>query len=322
VALVPDGRAVVVWEGLQPAGGIHAGVRPPGKSWSTAVTVGTDVSTNGGPVIGIDQSGNAIAAWVAFGVQSGGIKTASLPAGGTWTKEKTLATGASWPTPPNLYLAVNSAGGAIVTWAGPTLAILADSGTVLGGFAAPVTVAPGSYGHGGVHPRVALNDAGQASLAWYAAHKNLVATRSADGTWSAPTQLTANGANYPDTAIDGSGDAIAVFEPLNQDGTSGPLYVSRHPAGGTWGAPALMSSLNDSVLSRVVSDSAGTFVVAWTSSSTGTLNAFTSAPGGGFGPTADVVGKSGAFDLKIASGHAVLMWIPLSGAEVSTEPVS
>jgi hypothetical protein len=199
---------------------------------------------------------------------------------------------------------------------------MADSGTVLGGFSPAVTVSPASYGHGGVHPRVALNDAGQASLTWFAAHKDLVATRSSDGTWTAPTQLSANGANYPDTAIDGAGDAIAVFEPLNPDGTSGPLYVSRHPAGGTWGPPALMSGLNDSVFSRVASDSAGTFVVAWSSTSNGTLNAFTSAPGSGFGPTADVVGSSGTFDLKIASGHAALMWIPPSGAEVSTESVS
>jgi hypothetical protein len=285
--------------------------------------VGTDVSTNGGPVIGIDQSGNAIAAWAAWGVQSGGIKTASLPAGGTWTTEKTLVTSASWPRGPMLDVAVNSAGAAILAWAGPTIAILADSGTVLGGFAAPVTVATAAYGHFG-HPRVVLNDAGQASLAWSAAQKNMVATRSLDGTWTTPTQLTAKGTNYPDTAIDGAGDAIAVFEQISQVGSSytSPLSVSRHPAGGTWGPPSLLSSPNDTVSARAGSDAAGTFVVAWTSTITGTLNAFTGAPGGGFGASADVVGNSGTFDLKIASPHAVLMWASNPGTFASSEPVS
>ena len=56
VAIAPDGRAVAVWTGAT----ISASVRPPGGQWGTAVTVSTDAYT--APVVGIDGSGNAIAA--------------------------------------------------------------------------------------------------------------------------------------------------------------------------------------------------------------------------------------------------------------------
>ena len=57
---------------------------------------------------------------------------------------------------------MNAAGLVIITWAEREDAILADSGMVLGGFAAPVTVAA-TYGHGR-NPQVAVNNAGQAPL--------------------------------------------------------------------------------------------------------------------------------------------------------------
>jgi hypothetical protein len=51
-----------------------------------------------------------------------------------------------------------------------------------------------------------------------------VATRTADGTWSAPAVVAAQ-ATPADTAIDSTGNAIATF---------GASYAW-HPAGGSWG---------------------------------------------------------------------------------------
>jgi hypothetical protein len=222
VAIAPDGRAVAVWEGGPgTAATVQASVRPPGGQWSTAVTLTTDF---GHPVIGIDRSGNAIAAWAAF---SGPIETAGLPAGGTWTAVKTLAARGQ-----AVNLAVNLAGAAIVTWA----ATLAASGTVLGGFAAPVSVSPPPpYPIG--YTRVVLNDAGQAALAWATGTNNMAATRSADGTWSTAVKLSGTRDGPVDVAIDGAGDAIAVFGQIHVSGTSttATVYTSRHPASDTWG---------------------------------------------------------------------------------------
>src|SRR5260370_797925 len=115
---------------------------------------------------------------------SGAIATARLPAGGKWTRVNTLA-----PRGQAVNLAVSPAGAAIITW-GTRFAPLADSGTVLGGFAAPVTVGPPPpYPVG--HTHVALNNTGQAALAWPSGIANLAATPTAGGTWTTPTPLSA-----------------------------------------------------------------------------------------------------------------------------------
>src|SRR6516165_3673141 len=133
VALAPDGRAVTAWlGGPYTAPVIQASIRPLGGTWSAPVTVGTDAR---GPLIGIDRSGNAIIAWMGA---TGTIHTASLPAGGSWTPAHSLATTYG----SGLAMAVNSAGSAVLTWAGKGTGVgtYADSGTILGGFAAPVKV--------------------------------------------------------------------------------------------------------------------------------------------------------------------------------------
>jgi hypothetical protein len=314
VAIARDGRAVAVWEGgTGTAATVQASVRPPGGQWSTAVTLSTD--SFGGPVIGIDGSGNAITAWAG---SSGAILTASLPAGGKWTRVTTLA-----PRGQAVNLAVNPAGAAIITW-GTRFATLADSGTVLGGFAAPVTVGPAPpYPIG--HTHVALNDAGQAALAWATFNANMAATRTAGGTWSTPAQLSAHPDGPVDVAIDGAGNAIAVFKQFDAAGNA-TVYASTRPAGGTWGPPALLSAPGDATAgARAVADTAGTFVVAWEDSTTQTLNVLTSPPGGGFAPAATFPGVAALGDLKIAPGHAVLTFAPVSSSgpmKVSGEPVS
>jgi len=313
VAIAPDGRAVAVC--LCVVGKyevVAASVRPPGGQWSTPVDVG---GGDGAPVVGIDGSGNAIAAW-AGGL--GAIDTASLPAGGRWTKVKTLASQSQ-----AVGLAVNPAGEAIITW-GTRFATLADSGTVLGGFAAPVTIGPPPpYPIGYTH--VAINDAGQAAAAWSGAGHNVAATRSADGTWSPSTQLSGQPGRDVDVAIDGAGDAIAVFEQVSGS-VNNPItamYASTRPAGGTWGPPVLLSAPGDSVAgTRAVADTAGTFVVAWYDSTTRILNVLTSPPGGGFAPAATFPGVPALSDLKIAPGHAVLTFGPPAFGPPSTQPWS
>jgi hypothetical protein len=74
-------------------------------------------------------------------------------------------------------------------------------------------------------------------------------------------------------------------------GGTGTIHAASLPAGGSWTpAHTLATNYRDSVSNffggRVVADSAGTFVIAWTDGTTRTLNVLTSPPGGGFGPAA------------------------------------
>jgi len=317
VALAPDGRAVTAWDGgPYTAPVIQASVRPPGGTWSAPVTVGADAR---GPLIGIDRSGNAIIAWMGA---TGTIHTASLPAGGSWTPAQALA---NTNYGSGLAMAVNSAGSAVLTWAAKGTGVVgtyADSGTILGGFAAPVKVGLPPYPGG--RTSVALNDAGQAVMVWARGlgAANVAATRSAAGTWSAAVQLSANEAGNLNVAIDGAGDAVATFEQYVPNTSIIALYASKLPAGGSWGPPALLSAPGDSVSNffggRVVADSAGTFVIAWTDQTTRTLNVLTSPPGGGFGPATSFPNVGQINQLVIAPGHAALTF----NSVVTTEPVS
>jgi len=311
VAIAPDGRVVAVWRD----GPIQASVRPPGGQWGPAVTVSTDGAYRDLGV-GIDGSGNAIAAWMTG---SSAVETASLPAGARkWTKVTTLAAPGQ-----AVDLAVNATGAAVITWATRTAAFAA-SGTVLGGFGAPVALGP-PPGYPIGHTRVVLNGQGDAAAAWVASGGvDRVATRSPDGSWAPSVTLsTTSSDGRIDVAIDGAGDARAIF---GQQSGSYPnnvisvAYTSARPAGGTWSTPALLSAPGDATTSpHVVADAAGTFVVSWVDNTTG-LTVLTSPPGGGFGPATTFPEAFG--DLKIAPGYAVLSFGAAASMSISTEPVS
>jgi hypothetical protein len=240
----------------------------------------------------------------------------------------------------------DGAGSAIVTWAEPARTIMAASGTILGGFGVPVTLAadvtrtlPASspaapvtldayespalgsvpqvnsgYLHG--HTDVVLSNSGEASLAsalttTVTVHN--VTTRSAAGTWSTPMGLPLPGPSgaEPDyeTAIDGASDVVTVY----QQGTSVDLI--RLPAGsGTWSTPVVLAA--SASLGMVAGDSAGTFVAAVDTSNG--LSVLTCPPGGSFGAATTLPTTAQATALVIDPGHTVL----IAGGSVFTEPVS
>jgi hypothetical protein len=333
VALAANGRAVVAWDGgTATAPVIQASTQAPGGKWSAPVTIGTLTAGARAPVIGIDGSGNAIVAWsgATSSKALGPVFTASLPAGGKWTAVRTLATGAG----SVLHLAVNAAGSAVITWATENEAI-ADSGTILGSFTAPVSIGV-ALGYKDI-PRVtsvAINAAGQAVLA-YTMQGNVAvaATRSAAGTWTGPAQLACSFGNSP--AIDSAGDAMVLCEgsATNSKGQPiTPLEEARLPAGSTsWGAPVLLTS-NDVIGEFAGADAAGSFVVGWVADfgvvndmESETVNAVTSTPGGAsFGAvttfaTAPVTNAG----LNVVTGRATLLWDTFSsGAVESTDLVS
>ena len=205
----------------------------------------------------------------------------------------------------SLSLAVNSGGSAIITFNGGLNNLWAVSGTVTGGFSAPVMLASGAgsnhYNRIGTS-EVALNNAGQASVAWSVLDGQTgLLTRSPSGAWTDKIVTTRSApALAVSTAIDGAGNAIAVF---------GSSY-SWDLAGGSWQTAAALPSGSSGGLA--VADPAGTFVYA---DSTG--NAFTFTAGAtSFGTGSGSHGSLG--DLKIVPGQAVL----LASDAVSAEPVS
>ncbi len=84
-----------------------------------------------------------------------------------------------------------------------------------------------------------------------------------------------------------------------------PVYGAFHPAGGSWGSAVLLSSLSDLGRPFVAGDPAGTFVVAWTNSSS-TITALTIPPGGGLTGITTVVSSGSVFQLNMIPGLAVM----------------
>ncbi len=303
VALSPDGHVVAVWGRTVgcPAACqyiVQAAVRSPGGGWGAPVTLTTDLYFGGGGIVlGMDGAGNAIAAWVSS--YANASHYAVLPAGGSWGPARELSNGNVQGAAHGLGLAVSPNGSVVVAFANKGDAIWAASGSVLGGLSAPVFVATGDYSKVSV-PKVALDDAGQASLVWSQTTRTEAATRSPGGTWSAAAVLASQASSSVATALDGAGNAIAVF---------GSSY-SWHLAGGSWGPAASLPAGSSGGLA--VADPAGTFVYADSGG-----NAFTFAAGAtGFGSGSGSRGSLG--DLKIVPGRAVM----LAANAVSTETVN
>jgi hypothetical protein len=160
-------------------------------------------------------------------------------------------------------------------------------------------VGAGDYGKNSA-PKAALDDAGQASLVWSESTGTQAATRSPGGTWSAPVVLASQSSSSVATAIDGAGNAIAVF---------GSSY-SWHLARGSWGPATPLPAGSSSGL--VTADPAGTFVYADSGANAFTFGAGAASFGSGSGSRGSLA------DLKIVPGRAVM----LAAGAVSAEPVS
>jgi hypothetical protein len=309
VTVTPAGEAVAVW-GNWPCSTctavVEAAAHPAGGSWSTPVTLSTGLGlseSDGGLVIGTDGAGNVIAGW---STNPGDATDAVLPAGSSsWGPATTLSVEGSVGPAHSLSLAVNSGGSAIITFNGGLNSLYAVSGTVTGGFSAPVLVASGS-GSNKYNPigtsAVALNNAGEASAAWSVLNGQTgLLTRSGSGAWTDTVVTTRTApAITVSTAIDGAGNAIAVF---------GSSY-SWDLAGGTWRTTAPLPSGSSGGLA--VADPAGTFVYADTTGNAFTFTAGVTSFGAGSGSHGSLA------DLKIVPGQAVM----LAAGAVSAEPVS
>ena len=309
VAVTPAGQTVAVW-GNWPCSTctavVEAAVHPAGGSWGTPVTLSTGLGldeSDGGLVIGTDGAGNVIAGW---STNPGDVTDAVLPAGSSsWRPATTLLVEGSVGPAHSLSLAVNSGGSAIITFNGGLNNLWAVSGTVTGGFSAPVMLASGA-GSNKYNPigtsEVALNNAGQASVAWSVLDGQTgLLTRSPSGAWTDKVVVARSApALAVSTAIDGAGNAIAVF---------GSSYAW-DLAGGSWQTAASLPSGSSGGLA--VADQAGTFVYADTTGNAFTFTADATSFGTGSGSHTSLA------DLKIVPGQAVL----LATDAVSAEPVN
>ncbi|HEX8120086.1 MAG TPA: PKD domain-containing protein [Solirubrobacteraceae bacterium] len=295
VALADSGEAAALWMHRDPADSSKAqpfvSVRPPGGPWGPAEPLGAPGNSATGTLdfqrLVATASGDFVGVWLETGV----LRRVERPAGGAWSEPQDVSVPAGhYPQFPRLGAADDgtvtlayadldpSTGKALIT----TQERAADR---TWGDAAPVELP--FTGVRDLDLDVAPN--GRAIVAAMrmvsaADHGPRVATRGADGNWSALSPIAdtgdGNDTSTVGAAIDDAGDAVVAWNEFVNDvfsGQFGPgrIWAARHPAAaGAWPADGERISQNsDDAYNPVAAESAdGAPWVAW-SATGGTVRA-------------------------------------------------
>jgi hypothetical protein len=234
----------------------------------------SDLSAAGGqanePAVAIGPGGDAIAVWRVFEAGGATIVAANRPPGGPWEPPVPISTPGLESFSPTVI--VDAAGEATVVWEveedeTETIGVVAASRTAGGVWGPPQAI--GSEGEAVEQPtQLTGDDAGEMIAAWTreeGGHSVVeVASRPPGGGWSAPAPISLAGeeAHEPRIALNQAGDAAAIWE-----ASAGVEEVARaawRPAGGAWGAPALVTAAGEEAAFPVVGlDAGGDLTAVW-----------------------------------------------------------
>jgi hypothetical protein len=300
LAVAPDGTAIAAWISM-PAGGnvVEVSTRPPGGAWSTPATVSIPAEVNPfAPSVAIDGDHDAVIAWEA---------TPHAGSGATYNTE--------------IQAVVSEAGGA---------------------FGPPQVLSPatpiGSEGSAAGSPSAAIDEAGEATVAWWPyndAHPTVdTASHPAGGPWQPMVGVEPspaapmNAQPDPQLVADAAGDLAVIWRnPLDETFYDGPgtARLAFRPAGSTtWEAPVDLSHPGDTIGARmsVGIDSLGQATAVWDDETTGYLEASTVAPGG-LVPTPVRVSEASTHPLESPaitvdpSGDMTAVWIDVENFSTS-----
>jgi hypothetical protein len=251
VALGPHGRAIALWS---QGTAVVAAARDTDGTWGAPVTVDDD-GVNGATrtQVAYAADGAITAAWVRYD----GALVSATSTGGTWSAPTTVATGnAIYPT-----LGVDGDGNATLFFQNG-MAEFSAMRPAAGAWGAPTKVSiDGSLNY--YQPTFAVDAHGNAVAAWSQAfagptrYVQMAATRTPDGTWSAPAGLGLGTSDMPALAIGGDAEATMVWR-----GTDNSIQASTYGAGGMWTAAAAVTAAGGSN-TVAAADGDGNVLVAW-----------------------------------------------------------
>ena len=224
VAVDKNGNAMAVWRqynGGEPDPSIWARRYVAGQGWSTPTLIESNPGFASFPHVGFDDSGNAMVVWYqAFGAPNGRH---------IWANRYVVGTG--WRTPTRIdssdrngqgpALAVNGNGNAVAVWhqwddAGVAISIWANEYVAGQGWGTATLIETDSGAAD--NPDVAIDSGGNAIAVWRqfdGTADSIYANRYLAGQgWGTPTPIETgiNGADIPRVAIDGNGNAIAIWQ--------------------------------------------------------------------------------------------------------------
>jgi PKD domain len=194
-----------------------------------------------------------------------------------------------------------------------------------------------SPGQDATEAQVGVDAQGDSVAIWQRADgsgNNVVqaAVRPAGGAWqSTPTNLASCYffATVPRVAVDGRGDAVAVWRCLSKAAGYDYTDASVRPAGGTWDTPVQLSDPEAGAQApRVAIDAHGDAVAVWDRvlGATAQVESSTKPAGGSWQPEvslSDATSSAGSPDVAVApNGAASVVWVNDDGPGVVTQATS
>ncbi len=277
IAFDGSGNAIAVW---QQSDGTRANIwanryTAATGAWGTAALIETD-DTGGayGPQIAFDGSGNAIAVWYqSDGTRDNILANRYSAATGAWGTAALIETDNAYASSPQI--AFDDSGNAIAVWQqfdGARDSMWANRYTAATDAWGTAALIETDNAGSAFNPQLALDGSGNAIAVWRQSdgtRDNIWANRytAATGAWGTAALIEsddAGGALFPQIAVDGSGNAIAVW--VQDDGTRQNILANRYSAAtDAWGTATLIETDNAGGAGnpQIAFDGSGNAIAVW-----------------------------------------------------------
>ncbi|HWC48186.1 MAG TPA: hypothetical protein VG448_04840 [Solirubrobacterales bacterium] len=187
------------------------------------------------PDVALDSEGNATAVWTRWNGTANVVETSFRPAGQGWETPETLAEATS----PQIVVDRN--GNWTVDWersAGSNVVIETTSRAPGGSWSEPVEVSEFAQGFD-PEPFLAVDWEGNNTIVWVQEETVMSSFRVFAGEWGEPIPLSEGESFTPQAAMDGRGDATAVW--MHHEGSHYVVESSYRPEQGEWGEATVVS---------------------------------------------------------------------------------
>ena len=313
IAVNAGGTAAVAWLGRD---SVQAAIRISG-TWSAPQDLGGGAYVP--PDVAVDGSGNTVVVWEGSDYV---VHAAVKPAGGSWLPSQAIsAPGIGWPL--NAHVAFAGDGSATAIWYRPvgygdlrveTSVRLASSGE----WQPSVEIGRGA------NPDIAVQPDGSAVAAWSAwpgDYAVQAAVRGSDGIWEPPATLSGPAyifSVFPRVAVDGAGNATALWSRMRQDQGMVLESASRLFGSAGWQPPDTIATGRVNGYIQGISHAglavnpAGNLVTSWEQwDGSPWVRAAYRAPGGSWQAPQDLSQRSENLDPVVAmnlAGDALVLW--------------
>jgi len=204
--------------------------------WLPPVDISEASESIATPDVALDSEGNATAVWTRWNGTANVVETSFRPAGQSWETPETLAEATS----PQVVVDRN--GNWTVDWersAGSDVVIETTSRAPSGSWSEPVEVSEFAQGFD-PEPFLAVDWEGNNTIVWVQEETVMSSFRGFLGEWGKPIPLSEGKSFTPQAAMDGRGDATAVW--MHYDGSHDVVESSYRPEQGEWGEATVVSA--------------------------------------------------------------------------------